>query len=168
MYLWDFHFSIVEPARKFIEINFWEKCSYYLIFSCWEKARIWSWKIKLCSWCGEKCFLLDKTLKMLILGFILWKSSILSPLIDRWWLFKCSKRNMWFYDLICYYVEWYFLFLGYGIFTCKDIKKKEFVVAYKGDLISSEEGEMREDKYNLQSTQNQEIGSFLYWFGKYW
>ena len=56
-----------------------------------------------------------------------------------------------------------YLYLGYGIVTSEPIAKDQFIVEYGGDLLSTSEGEKREEWYC-----ETELGSYLYFFGDYW
>ena len=47
---------------------------------------------------------------------------------------------------------------GYGVFTTKEFKTGDFLLEYRGDLISHKDGLQREKTY--KSSQ----GSFLYFF----
>ncbi|XP_071822611.1 uncharacterized protein [Apostichopus japonicus] len=49
-------------------------------------------------------------------------------------------------------------FIGYGVFTSRDFSQKDFLLEYRGELISSEEAVKREKTYPLSK------GSFLYFF----
>ncbi|XP_057290065.1 uncharacterized protein LOC130612732 isoform X2 [Hydractinia symbiolongicarpus] len=49
--------------------------------------------------------------------------------------------------------------IGYGVFTKEDICKGDFVVEYKGELITEVEGYKREKEYDIQNS-----GSYLYFF----
>ena len=50
---------------------------------------------------------------------------------------------------------------GRGIFSTRSFHKGEFVVEYAGDLISTEEAEVRDEKY---SKNIDKYGSFMYYF----
>ena len=50
------------------------------------------------------------------------------------------------------------LFLGRGVFTTKKFSKGDFLLEYKGELVSEDEGYQREDLYET------ELGSFLFFF----
>ena len=49
-------------------------------------------------------------------------------------------------------------FSGFGIFACKKFYKNDFLLIYKGDLLSRSEGQKREKHYNEKD------GSFVFFF----
>lgn len=51
-----------------------------------------------------------------------------------------------------------FEIVGRGVFTTIPFRKGDFLLHYKGDLISATEGEEREEKYP------EDVGNFLYFF----
>ena len=51
-----------------------------------------------------------------------------------------------------------FCHLGKGVFATKMFKKGSFLLEYKGELISQEEGERREEEYD------ESLGSFIFFF----
>ena len=54
--------------------------------------------------------------------------------------------------------------LGFGVYTMEALEVGDFVCEYAGDLISDEEGFLREEKYGDDET----TGSFLYFFHNLW
>ena len=48
--------------------------------------------------------------------------------------------------------------LGKGVFATKMFQKGSFLLEYKGELISQEEGERREEEYD------ESLGSFIFFF----
>ena len=51
-----------------------------------------------------------------------------------------------------------FYFLGRGVFTTKLFSKGDFLLVYRGELITGDEGAEMEDLYNP------DLGSFLFFF----
>ncbi|XP_068692866.1 N-lysine methyltransferase KMT5A-B-like [Montipora foliosa] len=49
-------------------------------------------------------------------------------------------------------------FIGRGVFTTKEFSKGQFLLEYKGELISQDEGSSREQSYD------EDLGSFLFFF----
>ena len=49
--------------------------------------------------------------------------------------------------------------LGLGIFTKKQILKRQFICEYAGELLTFKDGESREVEY-----KESELGSFLFFF----
>lgn len=49
--------------------------------------------------------------------------------------------------------------IGHGVFTTRDFEKGSFLLEYPGELITSEEGEARNEEY-----KKRKLGSFLYYF----
>ena len=62
---------------------------------------------------------------------------------------------------MCNVLLQYVLLIGFGVFTTKKCVKHQFLVEYAGDLITSTEAEIREDRY-----EQEVAGIFLYLFGK--
>ena len=62
------------------------------------------------------------------------------------------------------------LHLGLGVFTTKPLLKGDFIVEYSGNLVTSREGEQLEREYKEMDDElkDSSVGSFLYFFGKYW
>ena len=53
---------------------------------------------------------------------------------------------------------------GRGVIATSEFEKDEFVVEYKGELISKAEGNRRSNKYSADPS----IGSFIYTIGDKW
>ncbi|XP_068739207.1 N-lysine methyltransferase KMT5A-like, partial [Montipora capricornis] len=51
-------------------------------------------------------------------------------------------------------------FIGRGVFTTKEFSKGQFLLEYKGELISQDEGYSREQSYD------EDLGSFLFFLTK--
>ncbi|XP_068710571.1 N-lysine methyltransferase KMT5A-A-like isoform X1 [Montipora foliosa] len=49
-------------------------------------------------------------------------------------------------------------YIGKGVFATREFKSGHFLLQYKGELVSAEEGERREKQYSL------DFGNFLYFF----
>jgi len=52
--------------------------------------------------------------------------------------------------------------LGHGIFTTRDFEPNEFLLEYRGELISKAEGEKR------LKTYSHEMGSFIFFYNDKW
>ena len=52
----------------------------------------------------------------------------------------------------------FLFFLGKGVFATKFFSKGDFLLEYRGELITRDEGSEREDFYNP------DLGSFLFFF----
>jgi len=48
---------------------------------------------------------------------------------------------------------------GYGVVADQEFKKGDFIVEYRGDLITSEEAARREAEY-----ETEDMGCFMYYF----
>lgn len=51
-----------------------------------------------------------------------------------------------------------FISQGKGVFATREFQMGDFLLQYKGELISGEEGERREKRYST------DLGNFLYFF----
>ena len=49
--------------------------------------------------------------------------------------------------------------LGHGIFATKSFEKGDFLLQYKGNIVSADVGEQLQEKY-----ENENLGCFLYFF----
>lgn len=52
-----------------------------------------------------------------------------------------------------------FIILGYGVYATRDFKKSSLLLEYKGEIISSDEADKRQKKY-----EKKKMGCFLYYF----
>ena len=71
-------------------------------------------------------------------------------------LCKIVKKNF-FYNL-----TYTLLILGFGVFTTQKIEPNQFICEYAGEIISEQEGYIRQDKYRSKD------GSFLFFFQNLW
>ena len=68
--------------------------------------------------------------------------------------------------LNCIQAYLFLLLTGYGTFTTREFAQGDFLLQYRGEIITHEEGEHRQENYPVDK------GSFLFFFqdkgGKYW
>ena len=57
-----------------------------------------------------------------------------------------------------YYTCYVVVSLGRGVFTTKTFSKDDFLLVYKGELVTADEGYRREESYHP------DLGSFLFFF----
>ena len=53
-------------------------------------------------------------------------------------------------------------FLGFGVFTTANVEAGEFLLEYRGELVSSDEGNRRRKQYHPN------LGSYLFFYNKFW
>ena len=71
----------------------------------------------------------------------------------------CSTSDVITFAQACKYNNYYVVSsLGRGVFTTKKFSKDDFLLVYKGELVTADEGYRREDLYHP------DLGSFLFFF----
>lgn len=54
------------------------------------------------------------------------------------------------------------IFPGYGVFAKKKYAKGDFLMEYRGEMVSSKEGREKMESYPKH------LGSYLFFYDKYW